>query len=335
VKRRALLGSLALLGAPLARGGIYDDVKIGMSTPADRARNGVYVWIDVFRRSIEHAGLRTRVYPNSTIGGERERTIQMQLGLLQLNASGGYELSRWSPLLAAMARPFLVDSYAHMSRLLTDTPFLAGTNRALAPHGLRLLDFAYTASMTGLFTRGRPVRRVDELRPLRLRVLSRADQHLLNAWRVRGVQVAWEEVAQALQTGIVDAYLNPPNVAPMFGHGTVLDYFTDLRMGPAARLIVAAADWLDGLTPAEARAVYRAVASARTANRLWLAAAGDADRKRLRDSGIEWIAITDAQRASWIEASQQIKPGRWEDPAATARYLQWLENTRAAPGGAA
>ncbi|MCC7395287.1 MAG: TRAP transporter substrate-binding protein DctP [Sphingomonadaceae bacterium] len=302
--------------------------KVGMSTPADVVNNGVYAWIEACVEILRGAGWETRIYPNSAVGGERDRIYQSQLGLLEINETGGDEIGRWSPMAHASGRPFLIDSYDHMSRILSDTPFLSRISHELAPYGLQLVDMAYTGSMVGLFTRGTPVRRLADLRKLRLRVLSAADFHLLNAWRVNGVQVAWEEVAQALQSGMVDAYLNPPNVAPMFGHGTVLDYFTDLRMGPAARLIVVSTKWLNGLDALERATLERSFAAGRAANRRWISASQARDRQKLAEVGIEWIDLTVEERAEWLAACAAIPPDAWDRPDATAQYNRWIEETR-------
>ncbi len=332
MKRRALiqgLGAAALgVSASGLRANLDSDVKIGMSTPASLERNGVYVWIKTCADRLREHGIGARVYPNSTLGGDRERTYQMQLGLLELNATGGDEIGRWSPLIAGSARPFLINSYGHMSRLVSDTPFVEHVSRDLRPHGLEMVDLAYTASMVGLFTNGTPVHTMDDLQKLRLRVLSEADFALLRAWRVRGVQVAWEEVAQALQTGIIDAYLNPPNIALMFGHGSVLDYYTDLRMGPAARIVVASTEWLDSLTSNERDAVNDAFAAARAANRAWTQSIQTADRANLEKAGIEWIDLEPEARQAWIDASEAIVAGAWETPEASAQYREWVNQTR-------
>jgi len=323
------IGAAAFAGCMRpCRANLATDVKIGMSTPASMEHNGVYVWIKTCSDALENAGFGTRVYPNSTLGGDRERTYQMQLGLLDINATGGDEIGRWSPMIAATARPFLIGSYDHMSRLLSETPFIERVSSELRPYGLELVDMAYTASMVGLFTRGKPVHNMGDLRQLRLRVLSEADFALLRAWDVRGVQVAWEEVAQGLQTGIIDAYLNPPNIALMFGHGSVLDYFTDLRMGPAGRMVVASTKWLDTLSSGQRDDVNRAFADARAANRAWTTAMLSEDRTNLEKAGIEWIELDAGARQEWVEASAAIPPGVWETPEADAQYLEWIEQTR-------
>jgi TRAP-type C4-dicarboxylate transport system substrate-binding protein len=159
---------------------------------------------------------------------------------------------------------------------------------------------------------------------------------LLAAWQVRGVRVAWEEVAQALQTGMVDAYLNPPIVAVMFGHGNVIDYFTDLRMGPSARVIVASRRWYESLSP-EMRAAFDAgVQEARAANRRWAANAMQRERALLEKAGIEWIEMEPADREEWRGLTRKIERTRWETPEAEARLRELIEASRSpeAQGGA-
>ena len=69
------------------------------------------------------------------------------------------------------------------------------------------------------------------------RAMDRRDLVLIETFGASGVQVAWEETPQALQTGIASGYFNPPLAPVLFGHGAYLKYFTDLRVAPAHRLI--------------------------------------------------------------------------------------------------
>lgn len=334
MKRRNFLKYTASVAASLCIGlpkaealSLKDDVKFGFSTPADLKNNGVYVWVQACAKVLTQRGFGVRTYPNSSLGGEMERLYQTQLGLMEMNVTSGDSIGRWSPMVYAGARPFLIETYDHMDRLLTETPYLKAISDELAPHGLEVIDMVYTGSMVGLFTRKLAVHRLSDLRKLRLRVLSAADMDLLHAWDVRGVQVAWEEVAQALQTGMVDAYLNPPNIAPMFGHGAVLDYFTDLRMGPAARVLIASTKWLNSLTASERDIFEEARAAGRAANRLWTKNAIRRDREKLDATGIEWVTLSESEREEWVEACKKIPPNRWEVAEKTEQYLEWVEAT--------
>jgi len=323
---RCLVLALAA-GTPAVASEDQIDVKIGMSTPLDAERNGVYVWVRTLADVLKGAGARVRVYPNSALGGEKERMDQVAIGLLEVNDTGGDELSRLSPLFHAQ-RPFEIESYGHLDRLIERTTFLEEVNAELADDDLVLLDYAYTGAMVGLLTRGTPVHRIEDLRPLRLRILSAADLNLLAAWQVRGVRVAWEEVAQALQTGMVDAYLNPPIVAVMFGHGNVIDYFTDLRMGPSARIVVASRRWYEGLGPEMRSAFDAGVREARAANRRWAANAMRRERALLERAGIEWIEMETADREAWRDLTRRIEKTRWETPEAEARLRELIEASR-------
>jgi TRAP-type C4-dicarboxylate transport system substrate-binding protein len=304
------------------------DIKIGMSTPLDAERNGSYVWVRALAQTIEKTGRRVRVYPNSALGGEKERMDQVAIGLLEINETGNDELNRMSPLFHAMQKPFEVDSYAHMDRVLYEAGLVAAVNEELEDDPYVILGFAYTGAMVGLLTRNTPVRRIDDLRPLRLRILSAADINLLNAWGVRGTRVAWEEVAQGLQTGMVDAYLNPPIVAVMFGHANVIDYFTDLRMGPSARVIVASRRWYESLDPAMRAAVDEGVREANRANREWNAAAIARERGLLEKTGIQWLEVSEEARAEWRRLNERMKRSRWESPEAEVRLREMIESTR-------
>lgn len=319
----------------LARAVDTVDIKIAMSTPADAQRNGPYVWVKALADSLERAGAHVSVYPNSALGGDKERMDQVSIGLLEVNETGGDELTRLSPLFHAQ-RPFEIESYEQMDRLLEHTDFLAEVNKELADDDLILLDYAYTGAMVGLLTHGKPVYQIDDLRSMRLRIISAADLNLLEAWGVRGVRVAWEEVAQALQTGMVDAYLNPPIVAVMFGHGNVIDYFTNLRMGPSTRCIVASRRWYESLSPAMKAAFDEGVKAARVANRAWTERAIARERALLEKSGIKWIEIEPAAYEEWRELTRKIKRTRWETPEAEARLKKMIDATReAVPAGGA
>jgi len=323
----AALACAAPPPAPAA-GGDALDFKVGMSTPADPVRNGVYVWVRAFADVFEHQGGRVRIYSNSSLGGEQERMDQLAIGRLEVNETGGDELARLSTLFHASLEPFLIDSYEQWDDLLEETDFLADVNRELEDDDLMLLDYAYTGEMAGLFTRGTPVRRIGDLRPLRLRILSASDLNLLAAWGVHGVRVAWEEVAQALQTGMVDGYLNPPIVAVMFGHGNVLDYFTDLRIGPSARLIVVSRRWYERLGAQDRLLFDRAVRAGRAANRAWRRTAGSRERAAVEKIGIEWIEPTPAAREQWRALNGRIATTRWDTPAAIAHFRELVKKVR-------
>lgn len=305
-------------------------VKIAMSSPIDETNNGVYIWLDAFAKHLQKNGLAARFYANASLGGDQERMDQLALDLLEINVTNPDEISRHSPTHYGLAAPFRFDSYQHMDRFLDQTEFIQRVNIEVQPRGFQLIDLAYTGAMVGLLTRKVPVYSLSDLQKIRLRFLSAPDLKLFSAWGVRGVQVAWSEVAQALQTGMVDGYLNPPSVATLYGHGNVLDYFTDLRMGPSARLIVVANSWLRSLNQQQLKVFHQAVTLGHQANRQWNLNYIAQEQAALARVGIQWLSPSQAQRQHWADNTVNFLSEKWHDPIKTQQVSNWIEQTRRA-----
>lgn len=323
IKSLAIAAALAVVALPSSA----EQIKFAMSTPTDTNGNGVYVWIEAFKEALAEQGMEITVFPNGSLGGDQERMDQMRLDLLEMNVTNPDEISRYSPTFYGLAAPFLFESYGHMDRFLENTPFIDRVNQELGSQGFRFVDIAYTGAMVGLLTKKIPVRSISDLQKIRLRFLSAPDLKLFAAWGVRGVQVSWSEVAQALQTGMVDGYLNPPAVATMFGHGSVLDYFTDLRMGPSGRMIVVSSSWLNRLSDTERAAFERAVQAAHLANREWNRTYIEKERGALEKAGIAWIEPSASERSGWIEKTVNFFDEKWYDPDKTAQVEAWIQET--------
>jgi len=276
-------------------------IKIALSSSADTERSGTYVWATAFAEELERSGLSTRIYPSSTLGNEIVRTEQVRLGLLEINVTGGQEISMFSDLMDAAALPFMLLSDQEIYNLLDKTEFLQQINRNSKPLGVRVIGFAQLGGMGGLFTARTPVHRLEDMSTLRLRAMSTEQLDMFEAWGAAGTQVAWEEVPQALQTGIADGYLNAPIVAVMFGHGPQLDYFTDLRYSPSFRVTVMSERWFQSLEPEKQKIVQRALYKAGQANRRWSEQARKSAYRHLEDAGIELIPLSEQERMRFRE----------------------------------
>jgi len=289
---------LALAATPLAG---LAQIKIALTTPADAERSGSYVWASTFAGELQKAGLDVIIYPSSTLGNEVVRTEQLLLGLLEINITGSQEVEMFSDLYLGLELPFLFQSNEELFALSDDTDFLARVNATTRPSGMRVVDFTYGGGMTGLFTANTPVHRLEDLTGLRLRAMNAQQLDFFLAWGVAGTQVAWEEVSQALQTGIVDGYLNAPIIAVQFGHGGQLDFFTRLMIQASTRTVVMSEQWYQGLDDVTQQTVDHAIKKARKATQIWNAAAELTEFQLLQDIGIEVITLSTAERERFRE----------------------------------
>ncbi|MEM7705333.1 MAG: TRAP transporter substrate-binding protein [Pseudomonadota bacterium] len=297
-KRKPPISNLVLIALYLTLAPALSSaqVKIALSSTADSQRSGPFVWAQAFASELNRAGMKTTIYPSSTLGNEIVRTEQILLGLLEVNVTGNHEVEMFSELFASLELPFLFESVDEINALVDQTDFLDQVNASALDLGMRVVDFASLGGMSGLFTTHSAVRRLEDVAPLRLRAMSAQQLEYLQNWGSAGTQVAWEEVPQALQTGIAHGYLNPPIVAVQFGHGGQLNYYTDLRFQPSMRTVVVSEKWYQGLDPAQQQVVERAIQHARAAMRDWNKTTEATEFQMLRDIGIEIIELSPEER---------------------------------------
>lgn len=324
-----LTGLLAsgLLGAALVAPvpAQAERLRVASTGNVDPVLNGEHVWVDAFMRQARAAGFELRFHPGGSLGKEEERTELVNLDLLQVNMAGLSELQVYSRTARALSIPFMVTDYTQFDRLLDETDLVATINAELAHTNLLLVDAALLGGMSGLFNTRTPVARPADLGELRIRAMSRSDMIVLESWGARGVQVAWEEVAQALETGIAHGYLNPPLVPLMFGHAGRIRHFSDLRLTPSARWAVVSRRWYEGLDDTRRAAIEAALAGAREANRAWAREVQAREREALEAAGIAFRALSDEELAAFAGPVHQ----RYREtllPQEYARLRRWLDS---------
>jgi TRAP-type C4-dicarboxylate transport system substrate-binding protein len=252
------------------------------------------------------------------------------LGLLEVNVTGGQDLVDASELYATTELPFIFRNVQEVATLIATTDFLERVNANTRPRGLLLVDQAYIGGMTGLFTAREPIHTIADMPRFRLRAMTAQQLEFFDAWGAAGTQVAWEEVPQALQTGIADGYLNAPMVPVLFGHGGQLDYFTDISMQPSMRSVVMSARWYDGLDPETREKVDRAVLDARNSLQVWVQQAIEKEFRMLAEIGIERIELSAAEREAFRQKVLSIYSHM--APASAIRQMeQYLAKIRNAP----
>ena len=302
-------------------------MRIASSSNSNASINGAFVWLRAFMDSADADGIKTVFYPGSALGKEAERTELVNLGLIQLNMIGLSELQIYSAAARAFSIPFMIDGYQQLENLLLETDFLPSLNEELSKTNLMVVDLAILGGMSGLFTTRKPVRSLSDMRGLRLRAMGGDEITTISSWGSSSVQVAWEEVPQALETGIAGGYLNPPLAPIMFGHLNQIRYFTDLRLAPSCRWAVVARTWYENLSENCRNAVDRAIAAGRDANRRWTAAIHMEEERRLREAGIEIIALPATERQKFASAAQTHFRSKLP-PAIFGRMERWAAQSR-------
>ena len=271
-------------------------VKIALDSAKDLENSGSYVWAHTFAEYLNANGMTAEEFERGALGGEAEKLDQVQQGLLEVSLSDTKGVGKLDGHLIPLTLPYLFPDWAAADRGL-DGGMMDKINAGTTAQGVRVIAVAALGSSAGIFNTKHPVNSAADMADLRMRALDENQIAVYKLWGSNGTIVAWDEVPNALQTGIADGYLNPPMVPLMFGHTGFIKYFTDAKVGLGSRTVIVSEDWYQGLSDDQKKIVMDAAAAATKANRDWLATRGT-ELDKLREAGIEVTTLSDE---AWAE----------------------------------
>lgn len=168
---------------------------------------------DKFRELAETATkgrVKVEVYPNSTLYKDKEELEALQLGAVQMLAPS---LAKFGPLgvkeFELFDLPYIFPDKPALDRV-TDGPIGRDLLKRLESKGL--LGLAYWDNGFKMMSANRPLHVPADIKGLKMRI--QASKVLDEQMRTLGANpqvMAFSEVYQALQTGVVDGTENPPS----------------------------------------------------------------------------------------------------------------------------
>jgi C4-dicarboxylate-binding protein DctP len=154
--------------------------------------------------------VKVEVYANSTLYKDKEEMEALQLGAVQMLAPS---LAKFGPLgvkeFELFDLPYLFDDYKEL-HLITDGPVGKSLMQKLETRGL--VGLAFWDNGFKVMSANKPLKNPEDFKGLKMRIQS---SNVLDA-QMRAVgsipqKMAFSEVYQALQTGVVDGTENPPS----------------------------------------------------------------------------------------------------------------------------
>jgi C4-dicarboxylate-binding protein DctP len=154
--------------------------------------------------------VKVEVYPNSSLYKDKEELEALQLGSVQILAPS---ISKFGPLgvkeFDVFDLPFLMSDDARARQMMA-SPMMADLNKKLEAKGVEPL--AYWDNGAHVYTANKPLIKPDDFRGLKMRI--QGSKVLDGAVRELGAIpqiMAFGELYQALQTGVVDGEDNVPS----------------------------------------------------------------------------------------------------------------------------
>ncbi len=246
--------------------------------------------------------VKIELYPNSTLYKDKEELEALQLGAVQMLAPS---LAKFGPLgvkeFELFDLPFIFNDKQALYRV-TQGPIGQDMLKKLENKGIRGL--AYWDNGFKMMTSNRPMRVPADMKGLKLRIQSsKVLDEQMRALGANPQVMAFSEVYQAMQTGVVDGGENPPsNIFTQKMH-EVQKHLTVTNHGYIGYAVIVNKKFWDKL-PADIRAQLESAMKEATdyANNI-AQQENDQALENIRKSGKTVIYMpTEAERAEWRKA---------------------------------
>jgi len=250
--------------------------------------------------------VKVEVYANSTLYKDKEEMEALQLGAVQMLAPS---LAKFGPLgvkeFEVFDLPFIFDNYDDLHKITTG-PVGKGLLKKLEARGISGL--AYWDNGLKVMSANKPLRMPEDFKGLKMRIQS---SNVLDAqMRAMGSlppKMAFSEVYQALQTGVVDGTENPPSNLYTQKMHEVQKYVTMSEHGYLGYAVIVNKKFWDGL-PADIRGQLESAMeqATRYANQI-AKVENDTAMEAVKKSGkSEIITLTADQKKAWKKAMVKV-----------------------------
>ncbi|OHV72161.1 TRAP transporter substrate-binding protein [Ensifer sp. LCM 4579] len=250
--------------------------------------------------------VKVEVYPNSQLYKDKEELEALQLGAVQMLAPS---LAKFGPLgvqqFEVFDLPFLMNGYDDL-RKITEGEIGKSLLSKLEDKGITGL--AYWDNGFKIMSANSPLHTPDDFLGLKMRIQSskilEAEMQALGA--VPQV-MAFSEVYQALQTGVVDGTENPPSNMYTQKMHEVQKHATVSNHGYLGYAVIVNKAFWDGLNPAIREKLSQAMDEATVYANSIAKQENEAALAAMKASGkTEFHDLTDEERAEWVEALKPV-----------------------------
>jgi len=246
--------------------------------------------------------VKIEVYPNSQLFKDKEEMEALQMGSVQMLAPS---LAKFAPLglkeFELFDLPFIFDDYADLHKV-TQGPVGAKLLKKLETRGL--IGLAYWDNGFKVMSANKPLHKPEDMKGLKMRIQSSKvlDSQMRSVGAIPQV-LAFSEVYQALQTGVVDGTENPPSNLYTQKMHEVQKYVTMSNHGYLGYAVLVNKKFWMGL-PADIRAALESSMKDATAyansvakkdNDLAMAAVKKSGKSQI-------ITLTAQEKAAWRKA---------------------------------
>ena len=249
--------------------------------------------------------VEVEVYPNSQLYNDDEAIEALQLGTIHMAAPSFSKFTGFVPEMQVVDLPFLFES-VEQSREAFAGPMGEYLNGKLADSNIMLLA-AWDNGFKQLTNNRGPVNAPADVENLKFRVQeSDVLVSQMQAWGASAEPMAFSEVYNALEQGVIDAQENTYSNIYSQNYQDVQDYLTESNHGLIAYAVVTNPEFWNGLPEDIRTALDEAMAEATEYNSTVAGQINDENKQQLIDAGMEFNELDEAGLQAFRDASYPV-----------------------------
>ena len=251
--------------------------------------------------------VKVEVYPNSQLYKDKEELEALQLGAVQMLAPS---LAKFGPLgvpdFEAFDLPYIFDGYDQL-RKVTDGDVGKAMLAKLEDKGIRGL--AYWDNGFKIMSANSPLLMPDDFLGLKMRIQSsKVLEAEMNALGAIPQVMAFSEVYQGLQTGVVDGTENPPSNMYTQKMNEVQKHATLSNHGYLGYAVIVNKEFWDGLPEDVRGQLEKAMAESTVYANGIAQEENEKALQAMKDAGTtEFHEMTDEEKAAWKEVLLPVR----------------------------
>jgi len=236
--------------------------------------------------------LSIQMFPAMQLGGEKEMIEQAQVGALQIARISVGPMGPIVDELNVFNLPFMFRDEAHMRKVIDGPIGTELLDKLTAAPASRLVGLCWMDGGTRSVYAKKPIKGPADLKGQKIRMMGNPIfVETMNAMGGNGVAMGFNELYQALQTGVVDgAENNPPSLLTQ-NHYQVTKFYSLTGHLILPELLVFSKKTWDGMSKADQDLIKKFSREAQLEQRgLWNKMVADSEAK-LKAAGVQFVTV--------------------------------------------
>lgn len=264
--------------------------KLAENQPADNPiSKGMQKFADLVKEKTGGT-VNIEVYLDAQLGTENETIDQIQAGTLDFARINTSALASTADEVGVFTLPYVFTSTEQKYKVL-DGEIGKGVSDGLTKYNMIGLEY-WEAGSRNFYSVKKPIKSLADMKGMKVRVQqSDVAIKMVELLGAAATPMAYGEVYQGLQTGVIDAAENDFVSYYTSGHYEVAKYFTlDGHMAPPAMLLMSQTSW-DKMSESQQQAVREAAKEAVVWQREAMQTYQDEARAKVEEAGCEIFEV--------------------------------------------